>query len=230
MSETKIYVPIKYDNNEWLPNDVIVVYAIINLMIHGQRGEKAFINVDMIASTLFNTLSISPSQKKRVKNVLIELYRIEPRLFFDHNKDMSAYVLNISNWNISFMQEYSYTYLYASDIYKMLANQNIKPFVHIGFYYKLVSTFSYKYNIGFLSINSISKMINISTPSISNHLKTLKENHFLGIMNRKPIKLANDKFYKQTNIYYRPSDVLSVYKYLQSDKEQIPILSPSESA
>jgi len=216
------YIPVKTkDKNQWLSNQAMLVYAIVNMHSYGHNEfSKYYITVDDVCRELYGPDGLDTKRRKNIKEGFMQLQLCFPNIFEATDLTYKVWQINTSAM-LYFNDNYYYCYFYNKDLETLIKNERHHLFTICGFYFKYLSTFDLNFEVAHISIKYTSKILGMSEDTVKKHLNTLvkDENRVLMVYKRKAKKKESGGFYQNPYIHYRPTEEELVYEYLYSEKD-----------
>lgn len=218
----KNYIPVKTkDKREWLSNEAMVVYSVVNMHTRGHEGfECYYITVDDVVRELYGINGIDTKRRKKVKDGFLQLQAIFPEVFKAADLSFKVWAVYVKNIYIVYNRCY-YTYCYNQDLEKLFENEKHHLYVICGFYFKYLSTFDNDQQIGKISINLVAKALGLNEKTVDKHLRVLtkKENEVIKCIKTGYQKAKTNELRKMPDIHYRPMEENLVYNYLDTNDD-----------
>lgn len=212
----RVYVPVAIKNNKMpLPNDVIVLFAIINLFSAGRNLiESYYLSIEEIAREVYSTPTPTSKQCKRIKEGIEKLNfyldnPLKPAVENNTVFEVDTYIFLNPDYN-----KYQYGYCYAHDLKKVLKIENTNLFNSAGFYIRFLSTFNSKFDIGHISIEFIGEILHMSSTTVKKHIRRFRKANALYVITRPAKTIDGTHIYRYPNVYYRSGDQDKALEYL----------------
>ena len=218
----KNYIPIKTkDKEEWLSDQAMLVYAIVNMHTYGHNGFFTYyITVDDVCRELYGPDGLDSKRRKNIREGFIQLQLCFPNIFDATDLTYKIWKINVDEMD-RWDNRYYYCYFYNKDLKTLIQNEKHHLFTICGFYFKYLSTFDYRFGIGRISAKYTANILGMNEDTVKKHIKVLtkKENEVLKEYKCEKKKTKNGTYYQHPDIHYRPMEEDLVYDYLDNSDE-----------
>lgn len=210
------YVPVRLKNGDWLPNQAIVMYTLINMYTSGHDGLFSYnMPIECLGMELFDNTELTTRQRKSVKDGLYELSDCITDVIKPMNDKSTIWNIDIERF-YTLDDEYQYTYCYNEDFMAILKNKDSRTYNLAGFYMKFLSTFDYRYNVGRISLDYVAKVMELSSNTVKTNVDKLKK---IGVLKSYKGEIRRNKkgeYVSSPNVYYRPCEEDLAIEYINT--------------
>ena len=217
MYHFKNYIPARKKNGEWLSNQAIVIYALINMHTYGHSGLPFYnISIDCIGMELYDVDTLTTRQRQNVKDGFKMLMECFPDAITPVNEKKTVWKVDVDRFS-NIDDDYQYAYCYNEDFMNVLHIQDSRTYSLAGFYVKFLSTFDYRYSVGRLSLDYIAKIMEVSITTIKTHIDKIKKVGAIKTYRGTTKKCSKGEYMSHPNIYYRPYEEKLATDYTEND-------------
>lgn len=212
----RIYAPARTIDGQILPNDVILVYAVISMLSCSMSiSDTYYMSIREIARLIYKIPKPSSRQCNKIMKSIEKINFFIPNAVSSVPDDRDIIKITTKSFIERDYEKYRYGFVYPEDLDKILNIPDCNVFNICGFYFKYVSTFDTTANVGHISSAYVAGLLGVTEQTVKNHIKTLLNCKALMKLKTPSKKVHEHGYYKFPDIYYRPYDEKFAIKYKQ---------------